>query len=74
MQEVYENIVDQISAKRDELKERQLQFTIFCERNMDSPLFESGAINALLVMQQLKFEIAQLEKTETLIRAIYKIE
>ena len=73
MQEVYKNIVEQISVKRNELKERQSQFAIFCERNMDSPLFESGAINALLVMQQLKFEIAQLEKTETLIRALCDI-
>lgn len=69
MDNIYEMITDRLSNKKNELKERQEQFAVMCEREMQSGTFERNAIADLVVMQQLKSEIAELEHWETIMRA-----
>lgn len=69
MKELYKNITERLSAKKSELKQRQEHFSIFCHNEMQSSCFERNAINDLLVMQQLKSEIEELEHWELFMRA-----
>ena len=68
MKKIYENIVERLNNKKAELSERQDQFDVMWHNERNSGCFERNAINDLLIMQQLKAEIAELEYWETLMR------
>lgn len=68
MKKMYENIVERLNNKKTELAERQDQFDVMCHNEKHSGCFERNAINDLLIMQQLKSEIKELEHWETLMR------
>ena len=68
MDKIYELVSERLEEKRKELKERQDQFDVMWHNEKHSGCFERNAINDLLVMQQLKSEISELEHWETLIR------
>ena len=74
MNEIYKMILERLGNKRNELKERQEYFSVMCEREMQSGTFERNAISDLVVMQQLKSEIGELEYWETFLRARLRIE
>ena len=57
-------VTERLENKRAELKSKQEYFNVMCHNEMDSKTFERNAINDLLVMQQLKSEIAELEHFE----------
>ena len=57
-------VTERLENKRAELKSKQEYFNVMCHNEMDSKTFERNAINDLLVMQQLKSEIAELEYFE----------
>ena len=57
-------VTERLENKRAELKSKQEYFNVMCYNEMDSNTFERNAINDLLVMQQLKAEIAELEHFE----------
>ena len=59
-------INEKLENKREELKKKQESFSIICGSEMNTKNFEKNAINDLLVMQQLKTEIAELEYLETM--------
>lgn len=59
--EFYDILVKRLQSKKAELKERQEQFIIVCENEMNSNTFERNAINELIIMQSLKSEIAELD-------------
>ncbi len=62
MNEFYENnIVKRLENKKEKLKKEQNIFTIMCSNEMNSQCFERNAINDLIIMQQLKSEIEELE-------------
>lgn len=69
MKKIYDIMVKRLNDKKDELKEKQEQFSVMCHNEMQSQCFEQNAINDLIVMQQLKSEIAELEHQEMLIRS-----
>lgn len=68
MNKMYDLISERLNAKKTELSERQEQFKRTCNRDIDTACFEHNAINDLLIMHQLKSEIAELEHWETLMR------
>ena len=65
-------INERLDAKKNELKQKQDFFMVFCHNEMDSNTFERNAINDLLVMQQLKSEIKELEHFKMLYKATDK--
>lgn len=69
MKNVYENIVERLNNKRVELSDRQDQFDVMWHNERHSGCFERNAINGLLIMQQLKSEIKELEHWEMLIKS-----
>ncbi len=69
MKKIYENIIERLNSKKAELAERREQFDVFWHNEKHSQCFERNAINNLLIMQQLKSEISELEYWELLIRA-----
>lgn len=68
MDKYMEIISERLENKRAELKQKQEYFNVMCHNEMDSKTFERNAINDLLVMQQLKSEIAELEHFEMMNR------
>lgn len=68
MKQVYKTMMESLENKRNELKDRQDQFDVMWNNEKHSGCFERNAINDLLIMQQLKSEISELEHWETLIR------
>lgn len=68
MKKMHENIVERLNNKKSELSERQDQFDVMWHNERKSGCFERNAINDLLIMQQLKSEISELEHWETLMR------
>lgn len=68
MKKMYNLITERINVKKAELSERQEQFDVMWHNEKNSGCFERNAINNLLIMQQLKSEIAELEYWETLMR------
>lgn len=68
MKKMYDLITERLNVKKSELSERKEQFKRMCKRDIDMACFEHNAINALLITQQLKSEIAELEHWETLMR------
>ncbi len=68
MKKMYENIIERLNGKKAELAERQNQFDVFWHNEKHSQCFERNAINDLLIMQQLKSEISELEYWELLVR------
>lgn len=72
MKRMYENVVERLNRKKSELAEKQEQFDVFWNNEKHSQCFERNAINDLLIMQQLKSEISELEHWELLIRAQIK--
>lgn len=68
MKKMYENIVERLNNKKTELSERQDQFDVMWNNERHSGCFEKNAINDLLIMQQLKSEIKELEYWEILVR------
>lgn len=61
MNEFYENMVERLENKKNELKRQQEHFNIMCTNEINSQCFERNAINDLIIMQQIKAEIQQLE-------------
>ena len=59
-----EFIKERLENKKAELKQQQEYFLVLCHSEMNTKMFERNAINDLLVMQQLKSEIAELERLE----------
>lgn len=68
MDKYMEIISERLENKKAELKAKQEYFNVMCHNEMDSKTFERNAINDLLVMQQLKSEIAELEYFEAMNR------
>lgn len=68
MDNIYGMIIDRLANKKEQLKEKQTYFSIMCENEMQSGTFERNAIADLVVMQQLKSEIAELEHWEMVMR------
>lgn len=68
MKRMYENIVERLNNKKTELSERQDQFDVMWHNEKNSGCFERNAITDLLIMQQLKSEIKELEHWETIIK------
>lgn len=68
MKKIYSLIIERLTAKKIQLSERQKQFDIMWNNGRNSMCFERNAINDLLIMQQIKSEIAELEHWETIIR------
>lgn len=61
MEKYIKIIEDRLENKIAELKQKQEYFSVLCHSEMNSKTFERNAINDLLVMQQLKSEITELE-------------
>lgn len=72
MNQMHENVVERLNIKKQELSGRQEQFDILWQNEKHSKCFERNAINDLLIMQQLKSEISELEHWELLLRAQIK--
>lgn len=68
MKKIYENVIERLNSKKAELAERQDQFEVMWHNERNSGSFERNAINDLLIMQQLKSEISELEHWEMMIR------
>lgn len=68
MKKMYDLITERINVKKTELSERQEQFDVMWHNERKSGCFERNAINDLLIIQQLKSEISELEYWETLMR------
>ena len=68
MKNIYKSIVERLNYKRTELSERQDCFDVMWHNERHSGCFEGNAINDLLIMQQLKAEIKELEHWEMLMR------
>ena len=73
MKKIYENLVERLENKKEELKHKQEYFIVLCHSEMESKTFERNAINDLLIMQQLKSEISELEHMEILYRMYAEI-
>lgn len=69
MKKMHDLISERLNAKKTELSERQEQFDVMWHNERHSGCFERNAINDLLIMQQLKSEIVELEHWEVLMRA-----
>lgn len=68
MKKMYENVLERLNNKKSELSERQEQFDVMWHNEKHSGCFERNAINDLMIMQQLKAEIKELEHLELLMR------
>ncbi len=68
MKEIYKNVVERLNNKKAELSERQEHFDVMWYNERQTGCFERNAINDLLIMQQLKSEISELEHCEMIIR------
>lgn len=68
MDNMHTNIIERLNIKKQELLERQEQFDVLWHNEKHSKCFERNAINDLLIMQQLKSEISELEHMELLMR------
>lgn len=68
MEKMYDLIIERLNIKKTELSERQEQFDVMWHNEKYSGCFERNAINDLLVMQQLKSEIEELEHWKMLMR------
>ena len=66
MKKMYDLITERLNVKKAELSERQEQFRVMWYNEKNSGCFERNGINDLLIMQQLKAEIAELEHLEML--------
>lgn len=66
---LYDIVIKRLNSKKIELEERQKQFEVFFYNKKYSKCFERNAINDLLVIQQLKSEISELEHLELIMRA-----
>lgn len=72
MNKYYEMIVNRLESKKEELAHKQKQFVVMCDNEINSQCFERNAINDLIIMQQLKSEIKELEYQEILFRSKIK--
>lgn len=68
MKNMYENVLERLNNKKSELSERQEQFDVMWHNEKHSVCFERNAINDLMIMQQRKAEIKELEYLELFIR------
>lgn len=68
MDKMYQFMLDRLNQKKQELAERQGQFEVMWHNEKHSGCFERNAINDLLIMQQLKSKIKELEHWETMIK------
>lgn len=73
MNKMYETIIERLENKKTELKKEQEYFTVMCHNEMNTGNFERNAINILLVMQQLKTEISELEHLSMMHRMFNKV-
>lgn len=69
MNSVYGVITERLQSKKDELSRRQEQFRAIWNMEKTSGCYERNAINDLLIMQQLKVQIEELEFLEVITRA-----
>jgi hypothetical protein len=72
MKKYYEMIANRLESKRKELAYKQEVFLATCNNEINTSCFERNAINELLVMQQLKSEIKELEYQEIVFRSQIK--
>lgn len=56
-----ETLRARLDAKKEELKQRQENYLVLAEREINTSQYERNAISDLLVMMQLKAEIQELE-------------
>lgn len=68
MNDLYETIKRRQQEKEKELADKQQQFLVMCENEIQSKTFEKNAIFDLVTMQQLKSEIGELKHMEILLR------
>lgn len=73
MNKMYETVIKRLENKREELKKNQEYFKVMCNNEMDSKTFERNAINDLLIMQQLKSEISELEHLSMMYQMLNKV-
>lgn len=59
-------IAERLERKKAELKKEQEYFSVMCHNEINTGNFEKNAINVLLVLQQLKSEISELEHLNTI--------
>lgn len=64
MKNVNEVLKERLEQKRKELKRRQCNLINFIENDITTDCFENNCINELIIMQQLKSEIKELEHCE----------
>jgi hypothetical protein len=67
MEKHYKIIIDRLESKRNELAQRQKYFINRCNSEIHTQNFERNSINELIVMQQLKSEIEELEYSEMIL-------
>lgn len=68
MSKMYNDIVERLNNKKEELTKLQDQFKVMCHNDIQSQCFEQNAIHTLIVMQRLKSEIEELEYWEMYVR------
>lgn len=68
MDTIYTNMIHQLENTKKELVEKQEHFEIMWRNEKHFNCFERNAINDLLIMQQLKSKISELEHWEMMIR------
>lgn len=73
MNAMYKMTLSRLENKKAELKSEQEYFATMCHNEMSTGNFERNAINMLLVMQQLKSEIAELERACEMCKAFNKV-
>ena len=73
MNKMYETMIKRLENKREEFKKEQEYFTVMCHNEMNTSNFERNAINNLLVMQQLKTEISELEHLSMMCQMFNKV-
>ncbi len=72
MDKMYDIVLNRLNNKKSELQQKQEYFKVMCHNEMNSQCFERNAINDLIIMQQLKSEIEELEHFELLVRGLMK--
>lgn len=73
MNKMYETVIKRLESKKEELEKEQEYFTVMCHNEMNTNNFERNAINNLLVMQQLKTEISELEHLSMMCQMFNKV-
>mgnify|MGYP003372144487 FL=1 len=67
MNAVYKNMLERLNIKKEEYNKKLYHFKIMVENESGTGCFERNAINDLLVMDELKAEIEELDRMVTLL-------